>query len=308
MSDLNNWMGDEKYWAALAKLTDIGSGAMLHLRDRFEDMSIAWTAPQSELIEAGITPNQARVVVEERKGIDPSFELERVEAANARIITFSSNSYPPLLKEIPSSPAVLYTRGSFAEQDLRRTIAIVGTRRISPYGRQITRLLATDLAAAGLTVVSGLALGVDGVAHRAALDAGGRTIAVFGTGIDINYPSQHRGLAREITESGAVVTEFPPGTELAPENFPKRNRIISRLSMATLVTEAPLKSGALITASLVNHQGRDVLAVPGDVFFVLSAGCNGLIRDGAVMARNSEDVLESINFAARAIQLPRCFR
>lgn len=152
--------------------------------------------------------------------------------------------------------------------------------------------------------MSGFALGVDGVAHRAALDAGGRTIAVLGTGIDVNYPSQHRGLANDIVESGAVVTEFPPGTEPAGEKFPKRNRIISGLSMAMLVTEAPSKSGALIAASFANHQGRDVLAVPGDVFSVLSAGCNALIRDGAAMARNSGDVLEAINFAARAIQLP----
>ena len=297
-------MGHEKYWAALARLPEIGSASILRLHDRFEDMSLAWTATKSELVEAGIAPHQAMVMVEERRRIDPSFEMDRVESANARIITFASNSFPPLLKEIPSPPAVLYARGSLTDQDLNRTVAIVGTRRISPYGRQITRLLATDLAAAGLTVVSGLALGVDGVAHRAALDAGGRTIAVLGTGIDVNYPSQHRGLAKDIAESGAVVTEFPPGTEPAGENFPKRNRIISGLSMATLVTEAPAKSGALITASFANHQGRDVLAVPGDVFSVLSAGCNALIRDGAAMARNSGDVFEAINFAARAIQLP----
>jgi DNA processing protein len=209
-----------------------------------------------------------------------------------------------LLREIPSPPAVLYARGSIVDQDLKRSIAVVGTRRISPYGRQITRLLAADLAAAGLTIVSGLALGVDGVAHRAALDAGGRTIAVLGTGIDIDYPRQHRGLTEDILESGAIVTEFPPGTEPLGDNFPKRNRIISGLSMATLVTEAPSKSGALITASFANHQGRDVLAVPGDVFSVLSSGCNALIRDGAAMVRNSEDVLEAINFAARVIQLP----
>ena len=272
MSESTNHAGDEKYWAALATLTTIGPAAMLRLHDRFKDMSLAWNAARSELIEAGIPRERAAHVVEERKRIDPDLEMERVESANARLITFGSAAFPPLLREIPSPPAVLYTQGGFTEQDLTRTIAIVGTRRISPYGRQITRLLAADLAAAGLTVISGLAFGVDGAAHRAALDAGGRTVAVLGTGIDIVYPAKHRGLAGEIADSGAVVTEFPPGTKPAGENFPQRNRIISGLSMATLITEAPAKSGALITASFANHQGRDVLAVPGDVFSVLSAG------------------------------------
>ena len=304
MSESGNYAGDEKYWAALAAVEGIGSAAMLRLYDWFKDMSLAWSAARSELIEAGIPKERAAQVVEERKRIDPDIEMERVESANARLITFGSAAFPPLLREIPSPPAVLYIKGGFTEQDLTRTIAIVGTRRISPYGRQITSLLAADLAAAGLTVISGLAFGVDGAAHRATLDAGGRTIAVLGTGIDIVYPAKHRGLAEEVAESGAVVTEFPPGTKPAGENFPQRNRIISGLSVATLVTEAPAKSGALITASFANHQGRDVLAAPGDVFSVNSAGCNALIRDGAAMARNSDDVLETINFAARAIQLP----
>ena len=304
MSESGNYAGDEKYWAALAAVEGIGSAAMLRLYDRFKDMSLAWSAARSELIEAGIPKERAAQVVEERKRIDPDIEMERVESANARLITFGSAAFPPLLREIPSPPAVLYIKGGFTEQDLTRTIAIVGTRRISPYGRQITSLLAADLAAAGLTVISGLAFGVDGAAHRATLDAGGRTIAVLGTGIDIVYPAKHRRLAEEVAESGAVVTEFPPGTKPAGENFPQRNRIISGLSVATLVTEAPAKSGALITASFANHQGRDVLAAPGDVFSVNSAGCNALIRDGAAMARNSDDVLETINFAARAIQLP----
>ncbi|MCY3802407.1 MAG: DNA-processing protein DprA [Chloroflexi bacterium] len=304
MSESTNYAGDEKYWSALATVTAIGPAAMLRLYDRFEDMSLAWSASRSELIEAGITRDRAARVVEERRRIDPDLEMERVESANARLITFGSAAFPPLLREIPSPPAVLYVQGGFTEQDLTRTIAMVGTRRISPYGRQITSLLAADLAAAGLTVISGLAFGVDGAAHRAALDAGGRTVAVLGTGIDIVYPAKHRGLAEEVAKSGAVVTEFPPGTKPAGENFPQRNRIISGLSMATLVTEAPVKSGALITASFANHQGRDVLAVPGDVFSVNSAGCNALIRDGAVMARNADDALETINFAARTIQLP----
>ena len=303
VSESGKYAGDEKYWAALATLTAIGPAAMLRLHDRFKDMSLAWNASRSELIEAGIPADRVSSLIDERNRIDPDVEMERVESANAHLITFGSAAFPPLLREIPSPPAVLYTKGGFTEQDLTRTIAIVGTRRISPYGRQL-RLLAADLAAAGLTVISGLAFGVDGEAHRAALDAGGRTVAVLGTGIDIVYPAKHRGLAEEIAESGAVVTEFPPGTKPAGENFPQRNRIISGLSMATLITEAPAKSGALITASFANHQGRDVLAAPGDVFSVNSAGCNALIRDGAVMARNSDDVLETINFAARVIQLP----
>ena len=295
---------DEKYWAALAALKDMGPSALLRLHDRFNDMSLAWRATSADLVQAGFDRDLAAQAAREMQGIDPDVEMEKVEDAGARIITFASDLFPPLLREIPSQPAILFVRGELEGPDFSRTVGIVGTRRISAYGRQVTQMLAYELAAAGLTVVSGLALGADSVAHRAALEAGGRTIAVLGNGIDTVYPAKHVRLAQDIAQSGAVLTEYPPGTAPAAEHFPQRNRIISGLSMAIIVTEAPARNGAFLTASFANHQGRDVLAVPGDVFSVLSAGCNALIRDGAVMVRNSEDVLEAINLAARAIQLP----
>ena len=295
---------DEKYWAALAALKDMGPSALLRLHDRFNDMSLAWRATSADLVQAGFDRDLAAQAAREMQGIDPDVEMEKVEDAGARIITFASDLFPPLLREIPSQPAILFVRGELEGPDFSRTVGIVGTRCISAYGRQVTQMLAYELAAAGLTVVSGLALGADSVAHRAALEAGGRTIAVLGNGIDTVYPAKHVRLAQDIAQSGAVLTEYPPGTAPAAEHFPQRNRIISGLSMAIIVTEAPARSGAFLTASFANHQGRDVLAVPGDVFSVLSAGCNALIRDGAVMVRNSEDVLEAINLAARAIQLP----
>lgn len=267
-------------------------------------MSRAWQASEAELKAAGLAADLARTVVGARANVEPDRELDKVSAAGAHIITVASEAYPPLLREIPSPPALLYVRGNLTAQDVTRAVAVVGTREISAYGRQVTERLAADLAALGITIVSGLARGIDAVAHKAALGAGGRTVAVMGTGIDLVYPREHRRLAAEIEGSGALITEFPPGTEPAPERFPQRNRIISGLSLGTILTEAPARSGALITASFANHQGREVMAVPGDVLSVLSAGCNDLIRDGASLVRNADDVLETINFAAGAVQLP----
>jgi len=296
----------DKYWAAFAVLPDIGPSTILRLFDTFEDMSNAWRASRADLLGAGLASEQAEIVLRERARVDPDAEMDRVLAAGATIVTFGSGAYPPLLREIPSPPALLYVKGELIEKDKSAAVGIVGTRRVTPYGRQITERLAGDLAALGVTIVSGLALGIDAVAHESALDAGGRTVAVLGTGIDRVYPERHIRLAERISESGALVTEFPPGTGPAGENFPRRNRIISGLSLGTVVTEAPLKSGALITASFALDQGREVMAVPGDVFSFGSAGCNALLREGATLVRGADDVLEALNFAA-AVQLPLDF-
>jgi len=201
--------------------------------------------------------------------------------------------FPPLLGAIFDPPKRLYVRGGGADDVLvRPCVAIVGARASSPYGSQVARRLGRELASAGLVVVSGLARGIDGEAHRGALEAGGVTVGVLGCGIDRDYPAAHAELARRIRESGLVVSEYEPGVEPAPWRFPARNRVIAGLCAATVVVEARERSGALITADLALEEGRDVLAVPGEITSALSAGTNALLKLGAAPCTSAEDVLE----------------
>jgi len=214
--------------------------------------------------------------------------------------------FPPLLAAIHDPPPALFLRGAGEEELLSRpAIALVGARACSAYGRSVARSLARDLAAAGLVVVSGMARGIDGEAHRGALEAGGTTIAVLGCGVDRNYPAAHAELARRICETGLVVSEYEPGVEPAPWRFPARNRIISGVSEATVVVEARERSGALITADFALEEGRDVLAVPGEITSALSAGTNALLRLGATPVTCAGDVLELFDIApAKAERAP----
>jgi DNA processing protein len=202
--------------------------------------------------------------------------------------------YPPLLAAIYDPPRRLYLRGARAELLHGPCIAVVGARACSSYGATVARSLGRELAAAGVVVVSGLARGIDGEAHRGALEAGGATVAVLGCGIDRDYPAAHAGLARRIVETGLVVSEYPPGTEPAPWRFPARNRIVAGLSRAVVVVEARERSGALITAEFALEEGREVLAVPGEITSGLSAGPNGLLRQGAAPLLAAEDALRAI--------------
>ncbi|HXV34692.1 MAG TPA: DNA-processing protein DprA [Gaiellaceae bacterium] len=203
-------------------------------------------------------------------------------------------SYPPLLAELHDPPASLHLRGGAAEILSRPAVAVVGARSCSPYGAQVARELARELAAAGIVVVSGLARGIDGEAHRGALAGGGLTVAVLGCGIDRDYPRAHAELARRIAESGLVVSEYPEGVEPAPWRFPARNRIVAGLAAATVVVEARERSGALITADFALELGRDVFAVPGEITSALSRGTNDLIRQGATPLLTADDVLEAL--------------
>lgn len=206
---------------------------------------------------------------------------------------------PPLLRAIHDPPARLYLRGAGDRDVLSQiAVAIVGARACSPYGAQVTRMLGRELAAAGLVVVSGLARGVDGEAHRGALEAGGTTVAVLGCGIDRDYPAAHASLAREIAESSLLVSEYEPGVEPAPWRFPARNRIIAGLCAATIVVEARERSGALITADFALEEGREVFAVPGEITSALSSGTNALLRLGATPLTSAADVLESLGLEA----------
>jgi DNA processing protein len=224
-------------------------------------------------------------------------------AASIRRIRRRDPSFPPLLGAIHDPPAQLFVRGSGEATVLEcPAVAIVGARACSSYGRSVTRSLARDLAAAGLAVVSGMARGIDGEAHRGALEADGVTIAVLGCGIDRDYPATHAELARRICERGLVLSEYEPGIEPAPWRFPARNRIIAGLCGATVVVEARERSGALITADFALEEGRDVLAVPGEITSALSAGTNALVRLGAAPVTRAEDVLELYGIDAEAVR------
>ena len=229
-----------------------------------------------------------------KASFDAAAELRRLDAEGYRFLARSDTGFPPLLGAIHDPPPGLFLRGVATVELLSRpAVALVGARACSPYGRQVARRLGRELAAAGLVVVSGLARGVDGEAHRGALEAGGLTIAVLGCGIDRDYPAAHRSLAREIAETGLLVSEYAPGVEPAPWRFPARNRIVAGLCAATLVVEARERSGALITADLALEEGREVFAVPGEITSALSAGSNALLRLGATPCTGCADVLES---------------
>jgi DNA processing protein len=219
-------------------------------------------------------------------------ELTAAERANIQIIPLDDDEYPQLLKTIPDPPLVLYVRGRLLKEEI--TVALVGSRKATPYGLNASHSLARDLAAAGITVVSGLARGIDAGAHNATMEAGGRTVAVLGSGVDVIYPSEHKMLANKIAQNGAVVSEFPLGTAPNRDHFPVRNRIISGLSRLVIVVEASDKSGSLITARMAAEQGREVMAVPGTIFNEQSRGCNSLIKDGAALVRNAEDVIAEL--------------
>lgn len=220
--------------------------------------------------------------------------------ANAQRVRSDDETYPALLRAIPDAPHALYVRGALPQAN-ERLVAVVGTRRPTPYGREAATLLTRALGRAGFSIVSGLASGIDTIAHQAALEEGARTYAVLGSGIDVIYPAANRRLADRIARQGAIVSELPPGTRPLKHHFPQRNRIISGLSMGTLIVEARERSGALITAEFALEQGREVFAVPGSIFSQASVGTNRLIQQGARLARNVSDILSE--FGLEAVQV-----
>jgi len=290
-----------RYYIGFNRVQGIGPMRLRVLIDALGDVERAWHAPADALRRAGLDRRSLRNLLEARARLDLDREVERLTAAGVRAITWEDPDYPPLLREIPDPPPLLYVRGSLEPEDAW-AVAVVGTRRASGYGREVTRRLVTALARSGITVVSGLARGVDGVAHRVALEAGGRTIAVLGCGVDQIYPPEHRELARRIAERGALISEYPLGTPPEARNFPPRNRIISGLSLGVLITEAGRGSGALITADYAAEQGRDVFAVPGSILTAGSAGTNRLIQDGAKLVLEAADILRELNLTMVAEQ------
>ena len=290
------------WWVAFHRIARLGSVRFGLLERAFPSLDEAWKADASALRAAGLDAATVDLVVAQRREIDPQRELERLEEAGVRPIPRFHSAYPARLREISDPPPLIYVRGAMAPQD-EWALALVGTRRATAYGRQAAGELARDLATNGVTVVSGLARGIDTIAHRAALDAGGRTIAVLANGLDTVYPPENRGLASEIAEAGALISDYPLGTKPRAEFFPRRNRIMSGVSLGTLVVEGDVKSGAMITARFAGEQNREVFAVPGSIFAPQSRGPLSLIRDGATPVASVEHVLEALNLTMIGAQM-----
>ncbi|MDA1257450.1 MAG: DNA-processing protein DprA [Chloroflexi bacterium] len=293
---------DLKYWVAFSRIRRLGPIRLRQIEARFGDLAVAWRAGQSDLASAGLDSSTVREIVSGRPEIDPDAEMESLESAGIAVLCLRSPDYPARLAEIHDPPPVLFIRGTLEPGD-ERSVAVVGTRRCSGYGIEMATRLAGGLAANGVTVVSGLAAGIDAAAHRAALDAGGRTIAGVASGLDRVYPAEHADLARRTAESGAVVSEYPVGVMPHARNFPRRNRILSGLTLGTLVVEASRRSGALITVTHALEQNREVFAVPGSALSERSDGTNWLIQQGAKLVLDVDDILEELNIAGLSRQL-----
>ena len=293
---------DIKYWIGFNSIPGIGRVRLTQLENYFGNMENAWKASPGELKHAGLDSVAMRAITHWRPQISPEAEMEKLDRYGVKVLTCNDPAYPSRLKEIYDYPPVLYVRGSLLPED-EWCLAVVGTRRASVYGKQITEEIVTDLAQSKITIVSGLAKGIDTAAHQSALAAGGRTIAVFACGLDIVYPGENTKLARGIMEQGALISEYPLGTRPRAENFPRRNRILSGLSLGVLVTEAGETSGAMITAHLALEQNREVLAIPGSILSPASRGTNRLIQEGAKLVRDYTDILEELNLTAVTRQM-----
>jgi len=290
-------MDQVKYWVGFNMVRGIGPARLQALLNRFGDAQTAWNAPPFELARTELGRAPLQNLLKLRAEIDLDAELRRLEDAGVQVLTTQDDGYPRLLRQIDQPPPVLYVKGSLRPED-EWAVAIVGTRHTKASGVEMTRYLAGDLARNRITVVSGLARGIDSEAHRSALDAGGRTIAVLGSGIDVIYPFENAALAKDIAASGALVSEFALGTKPERCNFPARNRIISGLSLGTLVAQAGESSGALITARFALDQGREVFAVPGSPLDRGYSGTNRLIQQGeAKLVVRAQDVLEELNLS-----------
>jgi DNA processing protein len=290
------------YWLAFTRVLGVGPSRLRRLLDHFGTLAEAWGAGPVGWKAAGIEPKVAASIAERRRAIDPERELARLRASGYRAITWDDPEYPRRLAEIYAPPPLLFLKGEL-ERDDPPAIAVVGTRTPTPYGREAARKLAGELAAGGVTIVSGLARGIDAIAHQAAIEAGGRTVAVLGSGVDVIYPSENARLAAAVAQAGALVSEYPLGSKPDAGNFPQRNRIISGLSYGVLVVEAGETSGANITVRYALDQNRDVYAVPGSIFSAQSRGTNHWIQQGAKLAGSANDILEELNLLEAGRQL-----
>lgn len=295
-------MDEKKYWVALSTNSKIGARTFLKLYKRFGKLSRLWkNAEKREMAAAGLDLGQIEAVRVVIAGKDPDKEWGKVERLKLEVLIYPDKDYPKLLKELPDPPGILYVKGKILPSD-EVALAVVGSRKFTSYGEQATEKIVYPLAKAKITIVSGLALGIDAVAHKVALEAGGRTIAVLGCGLDQIYPTANVRLADKIisTNSGAIISEFPLGMPALRYNFPIRNRIIAGISLGTLVVEAVPESGSLLTAASALDYNREVFAVPGSVFAETSLGTNKLIKMGAKPVTSHQDILEGLAIEEKA--------
>lgn len=292
-------MKNIEYWIGLSLVPGIGEAKLKFLVSRFKSAKAVFEASESELNSLGILDEKTLVRLGNSRYVElGKRQAELIHRIGGRVVTFLDPDYPQNLKELDDAPPLLFVRGSLKKED-SLAIGIVGSRRATAYGRATAEKLSFELASRGVTIVSGFARGVDSAAHRGALRACGRTLAVLGCGLDVNYPAANRSLREKIVCSGAMVTEFPMGTEPLAGNFPKRNRIVSGLSLGLVVAEAAIKSGTFSTVKWAADQGREVFAIPGDINRKTSSGTNRLIREGAKITTCADDVLEEIGILKR---------
>ena len=283
-------------WLTLNQIPGLGNAAFCQLLSKFGSPEGIFNAKLSQLREVVDDDIAQKVSI----GVDAEMiapTLKWLEKDNVHIVTLADCTYPQKLLEISNPPAVLYAIGNLHWLN-HPTIAIVGSRSATPQGEKNAEEFAKSLCEQGLCVISGMALGIDGAAHRGSLKANGATIAVVGTGLDIVYPARHRDLAHKIAERGLILSEFPLGTPSKAQNFPRRNRLISGLSLGCLVVEANIDSGSLITARLAAEQGREVFAIPGSIHSPVTKGCHQLIKQGAKLVESVQDILEEINWVS----------
>ncbi|MDE2089464.1 MAG: DNA-processing protein DprA [Gammaproteobacteria bacterium] len=282
---------------ALLRAPGVGPATFRVLLDRFAAPQEVFNAPRAQLEACGLAADTLRYLDAPDWGAVEQ-DLAWLARPGNHLLTLRDPGYPRLMREIPDPPPLLFVHGD-ADALATPQLAVVGSRNPTPAGRETAHDFAAYLATAGLTISSGLAVGIDAASHRGALDADGLTIAVTGTGLDRVYPAQHAGLAREIAARGALISEFPPGTPARPEHFPRRNRLISGLSLGVLVVEAAVHSGSLITARHALEQGREVFAIPGSIHNPLARGCHALIRQGAKLVETVADIMEELGPVAR---------
>jgi DNA processing protein len=291
----DNQNPDLKYWLGFNLVKGIGPAKIQALLDFFGSIKAAWQADERQLQQIGIDHRTIQGFLSMRDRLDLDGELARLQEKGIWLLAWDSPDYPRYLREIPNPPPLLFGQGELIEAD-RWAVAVVGTRRLTTYGKQVTYELVSGLVRSNVTVVSGLAKGIDSIAHQVAVDMGGRTIAVLGSGLDHIYPTQNRALADRILDGhGAVISEYALGVTPDAKNFPPRNRIISGLSLGVLVVEAGSRSGSLITANFALEQNREVFAVPGNINSLASKGTNRLIQQGAKPVLEVEDILEELN-------------
>lgn len=291
-------MTEKEALIALSSFVPFGSARIGLFREYFGSARAAWSAPVKKFAEIGLSEKLVFEFRNFRDKFDVDSYFARLKKYGVQVLVAADREYPNRLAEISDPPVVLYLKGELLKED-SVCVAIVGSRKVTSYGRNVAERLSSGLADAGVTVVSGLALGVDGIAHKATLEGGGRTVAVIGSGLDDIYPPAHRWLAQKIIKSGAVISEYPLSYPALPINFPHRNRIISGMSLGVVVIEGTDKSGTLLTAAHAASQGRDVFAVPGPITSPTSAAPNLLIKQGAKMVTDVRDILEELDIRRR---------